>query len=124
MSKDGLAETPTGTISAPKGMYQEIEVLEDVARGHVKVTEIIAYDFVRMEEVIDDLTGQPTGKMKRIEKSRGPCFCQTPEDEATYKANNPDARIETFGIQLLKSTAIKYLNDPENMKQFIRKGAE
>ncbi len=122
MTKDGLVEAPERTTPAP-GMYQEIEALEDVAKGHVLVKELIAYDFDKMVEVIDDLTGQPTGKMKKIEKSRKPCFCQTPEDEAIYKANNSDARIETFGIQLLKSTAIKYLNNPENMKQFI-KGAE
>ncbi len=122
MSEKGLVVAPTGTTTAP-GMYQEIESLEDVAKGHVLVKELIAYDFDRTEEVIDDLTDKPTGKMKRVEKSRKPCFCQTPEDEAIYKANNPDARIETFGIQLLKSTAIKYLNSPENMKQFI-KGVE
>lgn len=122
MSEKGLAGAPARTTAAPKGMYQEIEALEDVAKGHVVVKELIAYDFDRMEEVIDELTGQPTGKMRKIEKSRKPCFCQTPEDEAIYKANNSEARIETFGIQLLKSTAIKYLNDPENMKQFIERG--
>ncbi len=117
MSKDGLAVAPHGTTPAP-GMYEDIEEIEEVARGHVKVVELIAYEFDRMEEIIDDLTGKPTGKMRKVEKSRGPYFCQTKEQEVVFGKNNPDARIETFNVQLLKSTAIRKLNDPENMKQF------
>ncbi len=120
MNKDGLAVTPAGTISAPKGMYEEIEEIEDVARGHIRVVELIAYEFDRMEEIIDEFTDEPTGKMRKVEKSRRPYFCQTKEQEVIFKENNSDLRIETFSIQLLKSTAIKYLNDPENMKQFIK----
>lgn len=100
-------------------MYEEIEQDENVARGCVKVKEIIAYDFVRMEKEIDELTGKPTGKKKRIEKG-SPYFCQTKEQEQAFKENNPGIRTEMFEIQLLKSTAIKYLNDPENIKQFTR----
>lgn len=100
-------------------MYEEIEQDENVARGCVKVKEIIAYDFVRMEKEIDELTGKPTGKKRRIEKG-SPYFCQTREQEQAFKENNPGIRTEMFEIQLLKSTAIKYLNDPENIKQFTR----
>ena len=117
MSNKGLAETSTGTISAPT-MYEEIEVIEDVARGHVKVVELIAYDFDKMEDVIDELTNQPTGAKRKLEKSRGPFFCQTKEQELAFKNNNPGARIETFNVQLLKSTAIEKLDDPKNMKAF------
>ena len=121
MTKDGLAEAPARTTSAPKTMYEEIEEIEDVARGHIRVKELIAYDFVRMETIKDELTGQDTDMKRKIEKSRGPYFCQTKEQEVVFGENNPKARIETFGIQLLKSTAIAKLNDPENMKQFERK---
>lgn len=120
MSKNGLAVAPSGTTPAP-GMYEEIEEIEDVARGHVKVKELIVYEFDRMEEVIDDQTGKPSGKMRKVEKSRGPYFCQTKEQEVIFAENNPKVRIETFTIQLLKSTAIKKLNDPDNMKQFEEK---
>ena len=113
-SKDGLAAAPVGTTEAPKGMYIEMEQNENVARGSVQVTELIAYDVVGKKT-------NDVGKVTNVEKSRKKCFCQSPEDEAIYKANNSDARIETFGIQLLKSIAIKYLNDPENVKQFIAK---
>ena len=117
MSEDGLAVAPKGTTIAP-GMYEDIEAVEDVARGHVLVVELIVYEFDRMEEVIDDLDGKATGKMRKVEKSRRPYFCQTKEQEVVFAENNPDGRIETFTVQLLKSTAIAKLNDPENMKQF------
>ncbi len=123
MSEKGLAATPARTTPAPT-MYEEIEVLENVARGHVMVTELIAYDFDRMVDVIDELTNQPTGKQKKLEKSRGPFFCQTKEQELVFKENNPKARVESFNVQLLKSTAIEKLNDAENMKAFVKREVE
>jgi len=122
MSKTGLAETSqSGTISAPKTMYEDYEQGEDVPRGFVKVTEVIAYDFDKTIKVLDELTGKPTGEMKDIEKGRKPYFCLTKEQEYAFKANNPDARIEKFTIQLLKSAAKLYMNSPRNMKQFKEK---
>jgi len=98
-------------------MFKEVEQDEDVARGHVKVTELIAYDAVGKKTDED-------GREKIIEKSRGPFFCQDKEDELVFLENNPNARMETFTVQLLKSTAIHYLNSPENMKQFVRKSVK
>lgn len=120
MSKDGLAMAPAGITKAPT-MYEEIETIEDVARGHVLVTELIVYVFDKVVDVIDELSGIPTGAKKTLEKGRKPCFCQTKEQELIFAKNNPGVRIESFTVQLLKSTAIKYLNDPENMKQFKEK---
>jgi len=120
MSKTGLAEAPKETTSAPKTMYVEMEQDEGVARGHVRVTEVIAYDFVKNEPIRDELTGKLTDRMRKIEKSRGPYFYQDGEDFVTFKENNPKSRIETFGIQMLKSTAIKFINRPENIEQFTK----
>ena len=112
MSDKGLATAPKVEITAaPKKMYQEIEQEEEVSRGYVKVMEIIAYDVVGKKKNED-------GKEIVIERGRKPYFCQNREDITVFLENNPGARIETFGIQLLKSAAIKYLDDPENMKQF------
>ena len=127
MPDEGQAEAAGAAITkAPEGMYEEMEQGENVARGCVQVTEIIAYDATKeprrhmpeKEGGVGEIMKDKDGNILYVEISRKPCFCQTSEDEAIYKANNPDARIETFGIQLLKSSAIKYLNDPENMKQF------
>lgn len=122
MGKDGLAETSTGTIPAPKGMYEEIETIEDVARGHVIVKELIVYDVVGVRKDEDGKIIIKDGKEVPLEKGRRPFFCQTNEQELVFKENNPNARIESFTIQLLKSTAIKKLNDPSNMKQFKKEG--
>ena len=132
MSNDGLAVTPEGTTAAPKGLYKEIEQGDEVARGHVQVKEIIAYDFVEKRKVIErDKLGNEIGsKMVVIENGRKPYFCQTKEQELIFKENNPGVRtedsnsgvrMESFSIQLLKSTAIKYLDDPRNVEQFTKK---
>ncbi len=114
MSKEGLAEAPVTTTPAP-GMYEEIEQGDDVARGCVKVVELIAYD--KFGEKVNDV-----GKVTILENSRKPVFCQTKEQELIYNKNNPDARIESFSIQLLKSTAIDKMNSLDNMKKFISRG--
>lgn len=130
MSNDGLVVTPEGTIAAPT-LYEEVEQGDDVARGHVQVKEIIAYDFVEKRKVIErDKLGNEIGsKLVIIENGRPPYFCQTKEQELVFLENNPGTRTEdfnsgvrteSFSIQLLKSTAIKYLNDPRNVKEFTR----
>lgn len=118
MTNEGLAETP----AAPT-LYEEIEQGDDVARGHVQVKEIIAYDFVEKRKVIErDKLGNEIGsKMVVIENGRKPYFCQTKEQELIFMENNPGVRTESFSIQLLKSTAIRYLNDHGNIEQFTRK---
>ncbi len=137
MTNEGLAETPEGTTAAPT-LYEEIEQGDDVAKGHVQVKEIIAYDFVEKRRVIErDKLGNEIGsKMVIIENGRKPYFCQTKEQEVIFLENNPGVRTEdsnkviiaasgvrteSFDIQLLKSTAIKYLNDPRNVEQFTSK---
>ena len=130
MSKEGLAATSTTeTTPAPKTMYREEEQDETVARGCVRVTEVIAYDATKeprrhppeRDGTRGEIRKDKDGNILYVEKSRGPYFYQDPEDFLIFKENNPDARLESFGIQMRKSTAIKRLNKPENMKQFERK---
>ena len=115
MDETGLAEAVKTTTKAPKTMFQDIEQDETVSRGYVKVTEIIAYDAVG-KRINED------GKEVVVEKSRGPYFYQDSEDYITFAQNNRGARLETFGVQLLKSSAIKYMDSPENIKQFEKEG--
>ena len=110
MSKQGLAVASDETTTAPT-MYEEVEQNENVARGCVSVIELIAYD--KIGEKKNDV-----GKVTDIERPHKPCFCQLPEQEIVFMENHPKARIETFTIQLAKKTAIKFIDDPENMKQF------
>lgn len=104
-------------MAVKKTMYKEIEQDENVARGCVKVIEIIPYDPVGKRKNED-------GKDEIVEMGRQPYFCQDSEDALVFAENNPNARTESFTIQLMKSTAIRYLNDPENMKQFTKKAVK
>lgn len=125
MAKEGQAEAAVATTEAP-GMYVEMEQDDNIARGCVKITEIIAYDATKeprryapkTANGIGEIMKDKDGNILYVEKGRQPCFCQTKEQERIFAENNPGIRTETFEIQVLKSTAIKYLNDPENIKQF------
>lgn len=143
MNKKGTTATvtpphqgTTGEQSAPKRgrppkqkMYKKIEQGDNVARGCVMITEIIAYEATKEprrhspEKPGDkgEIMTDKEGNILYVEVGRGLYFCQTKEQESIFAENNPGIRTETFGIQLLKSTAIKYLDDPENIKQFTKK---
>ncbi|KKL76500.1 hypothetical protein LCGC14_2044280 [marine sediment metagenome] len=130
MSDGGLVKTSKETIKAPT-MYREIEQSENVARGHVEIIEIIAYDATKELRRHPPDKGQAIGRGDVIkdkdenelyvEISRGPYFCQDPEEAQVFSENNPDTRTETFTVQVRKSTAIKYLDAPRNMKQFKKR---
>ncbi len=123
----GLAKTSEETTKAPT-MYREVEQRENIARGCVEVIEIIAYDATKEPrrhpldkgQTVGDVMKDKDGSILYVEISRGPYFCQDPEDALIFAENNPDTRTETFTVQVRKSTAVKYLDNPENMKQFER----
>jgi hypothetical protein len=125
---NGQAQTSKETIKAPV-MYQEIEQEENVARGHVAVIEIICYKATKKARrhppekngLEGEIMKDKDGNTKYVEISSGPYFCQDPEDEQLFTENNPDIRTESFTVQLRKSTAVKYIDAPDNMKQFERK---
>lgn len=128
MPDEGQAQAAgMATTEAPKGMYAEIEQDASVARGCVQVTEILAYDATKeprrhmpeKEGEIGEIMKDKEGNILYVEIGRPPYFCQTKEQERIFAENHPGIRTETFEVQLLKSTAIKYLDDPENVKQFI-----
>ncbi len=76
---------------------------ENIGIGCVKITEIIAYR--------KGNDGQMIGQAY---------FCKTKEEECIFSENNLGVEIETFSIELLASTARKYLDNPENKKQFTK----
>lgn len=125
---DGTTKTSKETTEAPT-MYREIEQDENVARGHVEVIEIIAYDRTKEPRRHPLEKGETKGRIKKdsdgntlyVEVGRAPYFCQDPEDGLIFSENNPDARTETFTVQIRKSTAIAYLDSPRNMKQFKKR---
>ena len=128
MENQGLAETSVKETTKAPTMYREIEQNENVARGHVEVIEIIAYDATKKprryppdkDQDIGDIIKDKGGNILYVEVSRGPYFCQDPEDAQIFAENNPTTRTETFTVQVRKSTAIKYLDAPENIEQFAK----
>ena len=126
---EGLAKTSKETTKAPT-MYREIEQGENIARGHVEVIEIIAYDATKEPRRHPLEKGETKGRIKKdkdgvimyVEIPREPYFCQDPEDALVFTGNNPEARTETFTVQVRKSTAIQYLDSPRNMEQFKKGG--
>ena len=122
---EGLAKTSKEITKAPT-MYREIEQNENIARGHVEVIEIIAYDATKeprrhvpeKDGLIGEIKKDNDGNILYVEIGREPYFCQDPEDALLFAENNPGVRTETFTVQVRKSTAIKYLDSPRNMKQF------
>ncbi|MCK5016957.1 MAG: hypothetical protein KAS32_07775 [Candidatus Peribacteraceae bacterium] len=67
---------------------------ESIVRGHKKVIEIIA------------------GGKKY--------FCDSMEGKMIFSQNNPGVKVEMYNIELPLHLADRYLNDPENKKQFTR----
>lgn len=51
-------------------------------------------------------------------------FCKTEEEQVIFSENNPNAKTETFRIELPDFIAKKYLNEPSNKEQFKRKPKE
>ena len=99
-------------------MYKEIIQGEDVPRGYIKLIQIIPYDKAKVKKI--DVEKNKV-VMVDTEIGRRSYFCQDKEDLLIFKENNPEPRLETHDVQVLKSTAVKYLNDPENMKEFVKK---
>ncbi len=125
---NGITKTSKETTTAPT-MYREIEQNENVARGHVEVIEIIAYDITKEPRRHPLERGETKGRVREdsggnilyVEVGRAPYFCQDPEDALVFAENNPDTRTETFTVQVRKSTAIAYIDAPRNMKQFKKR---
>ena len=123
---EGLAKTSEKETTKAPTMYREVEQNENIARGHVEVIEIIAYDATEEPRRHPLEKGETQGRIKKdadgntmyVESPRAPYFCQDPEDALVFAENNPKVRTETFTVQVRKSTAIQYLDAPRNMEQF------
>jgi len=109
--KDGTTEVTEKKTPAP--MFEEIEQGDDIAKGHVKVIQLNVYEVVGTKK-------NEYGETIPDKEGRGSFFCQDPEDVNVFMKLNPKLETEQFTVQLMKSTAIKYINNPENMKRFGR----
>ena len=103
----------TGTTekTAPKKMFKNIEQNENVPRGYVEIIQIIIYE----------KTGTTKNDADREVDTYTPLgifFCQDKEDELKITTKYSKNKMEVFTIQTLKSIAEKYIDNPDNMKEF------
>ena len=123
----GLAKAPEEITKAPT-MYQDIEQGENVARGCASVIEVIPYDITKeprrhppdRDRMEGDIMKDKNGNTLYVEIPRKPLFCQDPEDVTVFTESNPKVRVETFTIQIRKTTAKNYIDSEYNMKSFGR----
>jgi len=64
--------------------------------------------------------GELIAKAEIIERGRT-YFCSTPQEQHIFTENNPGVETESFTVELPVISADKYLNDPENKKQFTER---
>lgn len=109
-------ETAVKTLSNREKVESLEEHLEDL-ENRVQLLEIIAR---KAPEALPE--PQPeTKKIVQINAKGKKYFCETKQEQAIFAENNPGTKTETFDVELHVFAADKYLNDPENKKQFIRK---
>jgi hypothetical protein len=64
---------------------------------------------------------QKTIRVIQINAGSKKYFCKTTQEQRVFLENNPNAKTESFTIDLPDFIAKKYLNDAENKKQFQEK---
>lgn len=70
---------------------------------------------------------QPENLMKKyiqINANHKTYLCSTAREQQIFSENNPGVETESFNIELTAEQAERYLNDPENKKQFIKRKKE
>lgn len=89
----------------------------DELENRVQLLEIIAKQGLKV-------SAEPTQTVKKVIQinAKGKrYFCETTQEQQVFSENNPGVKTETFSIELPVADADKYLNDPENKKQFTKK---
>lgn len=105
------------------------EKLENLA-GKVGLLEILIKK--QAEEMTMMINKQPAEppppanlmkKFIQINANGKTYLCSTAREEQIFSENNPGVETERFNLELTAEQADRYLNDPENKKQFIKKEA-
>lgn len=98
-------------------MQEKLENLEN----RVQLLEIIA----KKAAVETQPTPQEEEKkVIQINANGKKYFCTTQQEQRIFEENNPNAKKETFEVQLPVFVADEYLNDPKNKEQFRKQNKE
>ncbi len=122
-------------------MESAVELLKEQVeglKGRVGMLEIVAKNTVaaagpeepleRMVKVIQinvapktKMVVEDKRKVLKLVEGGKEYFCITAEEQRIFAENNPGVKTESFKVELQEAAAEKYLNDPENKKQFTKK---
>ena len=106
-------------VTIPKmTKYEEINERINGLANRVELLEIIA-----KSQPATQPESRPESMKKVIQiNARGKTyFCATNQEQQIFTQNNPGVETETFNIELTSDVADRYLNDPENKKQFTKR---
>jgi len=98
----------------PKEVKEILEKLNELT-NRVELLEIIA------KKGSGEESRPATKEIIQINMGDKKYFCETQLEHQAFKENNPTAKTESFNVEMPTDQADKYLNDPENKKQFVRK---
>lgn len=79
-------------------------------------------DQLNKTEIVEQQTPQTT-KVTQINMDGKRYFCSKPEEQEVFRKNYPNAKTESFEIEMQPHIAKRYMEDPENKKAFERKTA-
>ena len=109
---------PEATIAKVDRMTKAEDRLNDL-ENRIQLLEIIAKKVT--SETLPEPQQEEMKKVIQINANGKTYFCETSQEQHVFSENNPDVKTETFHIELEDSTARRYLNDPENKKQFTKR---
>ena len=90
-----------------KGLVNRVELLEIVAKAQ--------------SQSVPQSESTSIKKVIQINAKGKTYFCTTSQEQQIFTENNPGVETETFNIELPPTVADRYLNNPENKKQFTKK---
>lgn len=114
MAKESIAITESNESIVVKELKEIIKQKDDIIAAlnkHIDV--LLKAPKVEVEEI-----RTPTMKISQINMGSKRYFCKTPQEQEIFRRKHPNARMETFEIELPLYVAQEYLDDPENKKEF------
>jgi len=113
-----------------ENLKEKFELLENLKekfeflKGKVDLMEVLIKKQSELTTVIANSQPEhsvpPVKKVIQINTKDGKSyFCETAQEQVIFEENYPDAKVESFNVELARDTADKYLN--ESKKHFTKK---
>lgn len=100
-----------------KGLVDKVGLLDILIRKQAEEMTMM----VNKQPVESPQPENLTKKFIQINANHKTYLCSTAREQQIFSENNPGVEMESFNIELTAEQADRYLKDPENKKQFIKK---